>query len=191
MMETNIYKELFPQTRLNPNKKTETEFETTQNGYRLSTSVGGTLTGRGGNIIIIDDPLKPQDALSEVKRNSVNQWHNNTLLSRLDNKNTGSIIIVMQRLHEDDLCGFVTDKEEWTVLSLPAIATKDEEFILSNGKRIIRWAGDILNPRLESASILENIKKSVGSYNFEAHLRPAEPNSCRGRLAEVGVVFLL
>jgi len=68
-------------TRINPNKRMETEYETTKNGYRLATSVGGTLTGRGGNIIIIDDPIKPQDALSETKRKSVNQWYNNTLYS--------------------------------------------------------------------------------------------------------------
>lgn len=101
VMDTKWYKELFPQTRLNPNKRTETEYETTKNGYRLATSVGRTLTGRGGNFIIIDDPIKPQEALSETKRKSVNQWYTNTLYSRLDNKNTDVIIIVMQRVHTD------------------------------------------------------------------------------------------
>ncbi|MGL5254656.1 MAG: phage terminase large subunit [Brevinema sp.] len=140
------------------------------------------MTGRGGNFIIIDDPIKPQDALSDTKRKSINQWYANTLYSRLDNKNTDVIIIVMQRVHTDDLCSFVQENEDWEVLNLPAIATKDEAFELSNGKTITRRIGEILNPQLESQFILENIKKNTGSYNFEAHLRPAEPNSCRGRL---------
>jgi hypothetical protein len=72
-------------------------------GPCISTSVGGTLTGRGGDLVIIDDPLKPIDAYSETKRGGVNSWYNNTLLSRLDNKQTGAIVIVMQRVHIDDL----------------------------------------------------------------------------------------
>jgi len=168
VMDTKWYKELFPQTRLNPNKRTETEYETTQNGYRLATSVGGTLTGRGGNFIIIDDPIKPQEALSETRRKSVNQWYANTLYSRLDNKNTDVIIIVMQRVHADDLCSFVQENEDWEVLNLPAIATKDEVFKLSDGREIYRHIGEVLNPQLESQFILETIKKNLGNYNFEA-----------------------
>ena len=168
IMDTKWYKGLFPQTRLNPNKRTETEYETTKNGYRLATSIGGALTGRGGNWIIIDDPIKPQDALSEVKRKHTNQWFTNTLYSRLNNKNTDVIIIVMQRVHIDDLCSCVQENEEWEVLNLPAIATKDEEFELSSDKTIVRRAGEVLNPRLESAMTLEIIKANMGSYNFEA-----------------------
>ena len=65
----------------------------------MATSVGGTLTGRGGDIIVIDDPLKPDDAPSEIRRTAANQWFTNTLLSRLDDKRTGAIVIVMQRVH--------------------------------------------------------------------------------------------
>jgi hypothetical protein len=102
----------------------------------MATSVGGTLTGRGGDIIIIDDPLKPDDdALSETKRTAVNQWFNNTLLSRLDDKRTGAIVVVMQRVHLDDLTGFLTEtSDEWELLSLPAIALFDECVPLWNGQ---------------------------------------------------------
>ena len=90
----------------------------------MATSTGGTLTGRGGNLLIVDDPLKPQDARSDSKRTAVNDWYSNTLLSRLDDKRTGKILIVMQRLHMDDLTGFLGlgQSDGWTVLSLPAIA---------------------------------------------------------------------
>jgi hypothetical protein len=123
ILDTKWYRSLFPGTRIGPFKNSETEIELTRRGFRLATSVGGTLTGRGGDIIIIDDPLKPDDALSETKRNNANEWFNNTLLSRQDDKRTAAIIVVMQRLHMDDLTGFLrSQSDEWEVLNLPAIA---------------------------------------------------------------------
>jgi hypothetical protein len=90
---------------------------TTQKGGRLATSVGGVLTGRGADYIIIDDPLKPDEALSETQRNAANAWYDHTLYSRLYDKKTGCIII-MQRLHEDDLVGHVMTQGNWKVLSV-------------------------------------------------------------------------
>jgi hypothetical protein len=95
------YQTLFPRTRIGQ-KDSESEIELTVRGLRLATSIGGTLTGRGGDLIIIDDPLKPDDGYSETKRNAANEWFKNTLLSRLDDKRTGAIVIVMQRVHMDD-----------------------------------------------------------------------------------------
>jgi hypothetical protein len=107
VMESPWYRSVFPNARIGQVKNTETEMELTERGFRLATSVGGTLTGRGGNTIIIDDPLKPDDAMSEAKRTGANQWLTNTLLSRLDDKRTGAIVIVMQRVHMDDMTGFL------------------------------------------------------------------------------------
>ena len=101
LMHSPMYRRLFPRTRISSSKDTEAEIKTTAGGTRLTTSIGGTLTGRGGNLLIIDDPLKPQDAQSESSRESVKQWYSNTLLSRLDHKSEGSIIVVMQRLHPE------------------------------------------------------------------------------------------
>jgi hypothetical protein len=106
VLESPWYRSAFPSTRIGPFKNSETEIELTARGFRLATTVGGTLTGRGGDIIVIDDPLKPDDALSEAKRSAANQWFMNTLLSRLDDKRTGAIVVVMQRVHIDDLTGF-------------------------------------------------------------------------------------
>jgi hypothetical protein len=104
--EARWYQDLFPGMRIGQ-KDSESEIELTARGFRVATSVGGTLTGRGGDLIIIDDPLKPDDAYSDVKRNGANEWFKNTLISRLDDKRTGAILIVMQRVHMDDLTGFV------------------------------------------------------------------------------------
>jgi hypothetical protein len=78
VLESPWYKRAFPDTRIGPYKNSETEIELTDRGFRLATSVGGTLTGRGGDIIIVDDPLKPDDAFSETKRAGANQWFTNT-----------------------------------------------------------------------------------------------------------------
>lgn len=80
VIESDWYRKIFPQTRISREKNTELDFVTTRHGFRYSTSVGGTLTGRGGNIIIIDDPLKAEDALSEPKRSAANEWFDRTLI---------------------------------------------------------------------------------------------------------------
>ena len=76
------------------------EFETTAQGCRLATSVGGVLTGRGADIIIIDDPLKPEEALSQTQRRAANDWFDHTLYSRPNDKQKGAIVLIMHRLHE-------------------------------------------------------------------------------------------
>ena len=77
------YQRLFPHTRISPSKNQESNYETTRRGYRYTTSIGGTLTGRGGDLLIIDDPLKPEDAMSEARREAANGWYSRTALSRL------------------------------------------------------------------------------------------------------------
>src|SRR5438128_5066311 len=119
------YRRIFP-TRLAPHRQAVQEFITTRQGYRLATSTGGVLTGRGADLILIDDPLKPEEALSEARRNATNDWYANTLYSRLNDKRRGGIVIIMQRLQEDDLVGHVLAQEGWEILSFPAIAEADE-----------------------------------------------------------------
>jgi hypothetical protein len=115
-------------------------FMTSEKGFRLATSVGGVLTGRGADfiIIIIDDPLKPDEALSETQRNAVNNWYDHTLSSRLNDKRTGCIILIMQRLHEDDLVGHVLPQGDWRVLKFPAIAEESEGRSITASARQIR-----------------------------------------------------
>jgi hypothetical protein len=147
LMEADWYRALFP-TRLSA-RKAVNDFTTTAGGTRMATLVGGVLTGRGADVIVIDDPLKPDQALSEVGRKAVNEWYDNSLLSRLNNKRTGCIIIVMQRLHQDDLIGHVLLQDDWTVLSFPAIAEEPEcvPFWTPYGtRRFIRQPGEALHP---------------------------------------------
>ncbi|MGH7488299.1 MAG: phage terminase large subunit, partial [bacterium] len=111
----------------NLTKDTEAETTTAVGGFRLTTSVGGSLTGRGGDLIIIDDPLNASDAASKASRERVNDWFKTSVLSRLDDPKRGAIIVVMQRLHVEDLSGVLLALGGWTHLCLPAIAPDDME----------------------------------------------------------------
>jgi predicted phage terminase large subunit-like protein len=167
LMASSFYQSLFD-TRMEGQQATR-DFTTNLNGGRMATSVNGVLTGRGAEFIILDDPLKPDEALSDTQRGSVNDWYNNTLLSRLNDKATGCIIIVMQRLHQDDLVGHVLAQDDWEVLSLPATAIDAEAHHIDGplGRRIWRRApGDALHPERESLETLASIKKQIGDYNF-------------------------
>jgi predicted phage terminase large subunit-like protein len=174
VMNQPAYKRIFPEAQIGRFKDSETEVELTCRGSRLATSVGGTLTGRGGDIIIIDDPLKASDAMSDASRNAANQWYSNTLLSRLDDKRVGAIVIVMQRVHMDDLTGFVLGQsDDWTVLSLPAIAEHDELIPLGRGRFHQRRAGDVLAPEREPRAVLEEMRRQLGSDYFAAQYQQA------------------
>jgi len=170
LMMSPFYEAVFG-TRLSPDRQSVADFETTKGGHRYSTSVNGVVTGRGADIIIIDDPLKADDALSELRRKGVNEWYDNTLRSRLNSQDTGAIVIVMQRLHADDLVAHVQEHEAWEVVSFPAVAEVDTTYDISTpfGRReVCRRIGDALQPTLVSASRLEQLRSSMTAYNFAA-----------------------
>ena len=173
LMRADLFRGIFPATRISTGKDTETEVMTTARGSRLATPVGGTLTGRGGNLVIIDDPLKPQDAQSQSARDSLKQWYSNTLLSRLDHKTEGSIVVVMQRLHPDDLVGHLLEQDGWKHLNLPAIAEEDSSIRLSATRSFHRQAGGLLHPERESQVALDELKASMGTMEFSAQYQQA------------------
>jgi predicted phage terminase large subunit-like protein len=163
-----FYRDLFS-TRLSPHRQAVQEFATTRQGFRLSTSIGGVLTGRGADFIIIDDPLKPEEAVSDTQRKAVNDWFDHTLYSRLNNKKDGCIILIMQRLHEDDLTGHVLGLESWKTLRFPAIAEEDETHLIQTPygmRRFERRAGEALHPEREPLEILNHLREAQGEYNF-------------------------
>jgi len=171
LMLSPFYRRIFPGTRLSVQKQAVNDFVTTATGFRMSTSVGGVLTGRGADIIIIDDPMKPDEALSESRRTGVNEWFDNSLLSRLNSKENGVILIVMQRLHQDDLVGHVLEQGDWTVLSFPAIAEEDERHVIHTPLgtcEFLRKAGQVLDPERESLATLEKMRQTVGGYTFSS-----------------------
>lgn len=176
IMQTEWYQRIFPGTVLE--RAAENDLRTTAGGGRYSTSVGGTLTGLGGDIIVIDDPIKPDEAHSEAARNACGEWCSGVLSTRLDSKLRGSIVLVMQRVHQDDLAGRLLEVGGWNRLSLPAIAVQDETIPLLGGRLHHRKAGDLLHPAREDQAVLDRLRRDMGSLSFEAQYQqspiPAE-----------------
>jgi hypothetical protein len=110
------------------------------------------LTERGADIIVIDDRLNPEEALSQIQRQAANEWYDHTLYSRLNDKLAGAIVLIMHRLHEDDLAGHVLAPEPWEVVRLPAIAEDGECHRVETvfGRECFgRRAGEALHPERE------------------------------------------
>lgn len=168
-----FYRRAFPNTVLSRERSAEHDFTTTARGGRFSTSVGGTMTGRGGDVIIIDDPIKPEDAASDAVRNAVNGWFGSTLSSRLNSKAEGAIVLVMQRLHEADLAGHLLEAGGWDHLNLPALAEVDEDVPIGGGRTYHRPAGEPLHAAREPRSVLEDQRRAMGSAAFSAQYQQA------------------
>ena len=175
------YRALFPNMQLC--KATETDCETTKGGGRFVVPVGGSFTGRGADFIIVDDPIKATDAQSDKRRTTVKGWHESTLLSRLNNKIKGAIILVMQRLHEDDLAGKLLAEGGWSNLNLPAIAEEDQEIPIGPGATYRRKMDEVLHAEREPRAVLEELKRGMGSLTFSAQYQqrpiPLEGNLVR------------
>lgn len=184
VIESSWYRDLFPGTRIAKDKKAINDFSTTRGGSRLATSVQGTLTGRGADYIIIDDPIKPADAFSDKVREKTNEWYGHTLYSRLNNKNTGKIVVIMQRIHEQDFTGYLLDsKQNFKLLRIPAIAEEDEiwevkDRLKNKSYKILRKKGEPLHKERESLNALLEIKNSIGEFPFagqyQQHPMPIE-----------------
>ncbi|WP_050931676.1 phage terminase large subunit [Aestuariivita boseongensis] len=169
------YQAAFPATRLAKGQTRRADFATTRGGGRFSTTIGGTLTGRGGDIILIDDPHKPEDATSDVKRTAVLDWFKSTLVSRQNDPATSAIVLIQQRVHEGDLAGMLLEQGGWVHLDLPAIAEERQVIDLGWRGEVIRDPGHYLHPDRLSPGVLEERKAELGSYLFAAQYqqRPA------------------
>jgi predicted phage terminase large subunit-like protein len=177
IIEADWFQELFPACRLVPRRQRDVELTTTQHGGRFAAGLGGALTGRGADVIVIDDPMKAQDALSAAERRRVIDIYEGALVSRLNQKAEGAIVLVMQRLHEDDLVGHLLSRgaEEWEVVTLPSIATEDGVFRLGERKGHVhhRRSGDVLQPAREPLEVLERLRRQLGSMTFSAQYQQA------------------
>lgn len=163
-----MYREVFPVTAASIIRATDVEVTTRQGGFRYATSLGGTVTGVGADLIIIDDLMKAADAAYPETRARAQRFVDESLMSRLNDKQAGRVIAIQQRLHEDDLSAHLTEKGSFKHLNLPAIAVRDELFALTRGRVHARRIGDVLSPAREPRETLEEIKRDMGPRAFEA-----------------------
>lgn len=163
IIQSHWYRRAFPSLVLT--SRAVGHFRTSAGGGRMSTSVEGATTGFGADIIIVDDPLKAQDALSVKERERVNRWFDETLAQRPNSQMTGAIIVIMQRLHEADLVGTLRKLGGFRELCLPAIAPADEDVPLTRGRVYRRRAGCALHGERQSLAMLL-ARKAASPYVF-------------------------
>lgn len=188
IMQTKWYKELFPHTILSTTCNTKTKFMTSKYGFRLATSVGGSITGEGADILIVDDPHNPTFIHSDKLRTKTYNWFEQTFTSRLNDQNKGAIIVVMQRLHEKDLSSYLQKKQNWKLLKIPAISKHDQEFISSKKSYIFKKDTSI-DPLRLPLTLLDKLKQEIGIANFKAqYLQEPEKATC-GMLKKSEIKF--
>lgn len=160
------FKNLFPQFELLDDQNTKAKFMTTERGFRIATSIGGAVTGAGADFLIIDDPLNADQANSTVALEGVNMWFDQVFSTRLNDPKRGVIIVIMQRLHENDLSGHLLAKETgWEHLKIPLIAEKTE-IIKKNNFVKKREEGELLNPTRLGENEVNRLKAELGAYTF-------------------------
>ncbi len=186
IMRSEWYQKAFPEAKIISGFDTQTKFGTSQNGYYFATSIGGTLTGEGGDIIIIDDPHNPSKIHSITERKKVQRWIQETLFSRLNDKEKGRILLVMQRLHQDDLTGYLTSKKNhnWKEICLPAISEKDEIIELNEKQYYARKINEPLQENRDNLKMLNQIKKEIGENIFQAQYQQNPSNMQNGFIKE-------
>ena len=162
--------------QLTGDQNAKTRYENNLGGYRLSTSVDGTATGEGGDLIAVDDPHNMREIHSDIKRANVLDWWDNVMSTRLNNPKTGSKLIIMQRGHEADLAGHVLGKTgKWVHLNLPA------EYELDKRKTVLGFCdprtkkGELLWPERFGPDELADLKSDMTAYAVAGQLqqRPA------------------
>lgn len=152
---------------LSGSSKAADRWETNRGGGYIAAGVGGSITGMGGDLLIVDDPFKNQeDADSKNYRDKVWDWYQSTLYTRIEKG--GRIVVILTRWHEDDLAGrlLAAGGEPWDVISFPAVAERDEQF---------RKEGEPLWPEKYGSEALMRIKAAVGTrvWNALYQQRPA------------------
>jgi hypothetical protein len=171
------YRALFPDAVIAPNGSSLSEVRLTSKGYRLATTVQGPATGKGAHLIIVDDPFKAAEAASDAVRNSVYDWFKGSLMTRFDNPAEGAVIVVMQRLHQDDLVGRLRDEGGWEYLAMPGEFFERTIFDLGDGESWALDPGDLLYPERFDRDALDQLAFDLGEVQYNAQIlqRPSPP----------------
>lgn len=173
-----LFQELYPEYAIKEDKNTKSNFVivtkgTGRNkqdiigGNRYSTSVGGTLTGFHGDILIVDDPLNPNEAASETGIKNANYWVEQTLSTRKTNKAITPTILIMQRLHQDDPSGHILAKQKKNVkhICLPG-ESKNYAKQVKPSELIHNYKDNLLDPKRISWEVLREMEADLGQYGY-------------------------
>jgi predicted phage terminase large subunit-like protein len=165
------------QVQLSADQNVKGEYQNTKRGLMVATSISGGITGKGGDRIIVDDLHNPQQAESDAQREAALVYFTQTLGTRLDDKKTGAMVVVMQRLHQRDVSALCHDLD-FVQVCLPAEAEEPTTLVFPRSGRVHhREVGSLLWPAREGRAELELQKKILGSaaYSAQYQQRPAPP----------------
>ena len=178
LIDSRWYQNHFGETfKLTGDQNQKQRFENDKTGYRIATSVGGALTGDGGDIVVIDDPHNSIEADSSAVREGVLEWWDQSMQTRLNNPKTGAFIIIMQRLHEQDLTGHILANElgdEWDHLMLPARYEVGHPTPMRSTLNFTdprTKEGELLWPNRIDEKTLATLERSLGSYAAAGQLQ--------------------
>jgi len=145
----------------------KTQFTNIHKGNMFSTSTGGTVQGTHGDRIIMDDPVNPEEAISEAHREKAKRFFDLTLSQRVRDKENPIYVLVMQRLHEDDLTGHLLEQGGWVHICLPCPAVSDERYVFPRSGRVHEVKeGEALWPEREGLDAIANARVHLGEWAF-------------------------
>jgi hypothetical protein len=159
------YRAIFPHVRFTEATR---KISLPHGGTRSAFTLTGSITGSGADMVIIDDPQAAHEADEKATSESVKNWYDRNIYQRLDDKNDGVVILLMQRLAKDDLTAHLLARGGWEHIILPAIATEEEHFPGLFGGRIVRKKGEALNPARENRDQLRAAMVQMGARAFMA-----------------------
>jgi len=177
VMQSELYAKIFPGTVLE--KKAQDHLKTTKGGARYATSVGSDITGFRAHIIIIDDPIQPDEAESERIKVEVQKWFYSSVLTRLIDQRNDAVILVMHRLSPNDLSG-VLEQLGWYTFKLPLVQEEDIEYQIGENFYWERKAGELLNPARMTMEDVEKLRAEIPPHVFEAQYQQRPTTSGSG-----------
>ncbi len=183
LMLSPLYRRLFPRTALD--KKAVDHNKTTAGGARYATAIGSDITGFGADVIVIDDPMQPDDAASERAKERVRAWVGGSVMTRFNDPSRGALILVMHRLAPDDLSATLAASGDYFTLALPLVAEGKEEFTTRGGTRDLmqRQPGEVLHPRRMTPENVAGIQAGLPAHVFAAQYQQRPTSGGSGMLS--------
>ncbi len=183
VIESDWYQQIFPNTRIAKDQNEKTKYKTTEEGHRISTSVGASVIGMGGDCLILDDPIDYAGAHSPASLKAVNTWIDTTWSTRKNNPSSAIEILIMQRLHIKDPTAHLLDTndgEQWTLLKIQRRAMVPVDIVFPRSGRVVHRAkGDLLNPERNGPREVASMEARLGDYGFESQ-QQQEPSPAGG-----------
>lgn len=180
LIQSEWYQNLFGDVfQLSDDQNAKSNFTNNKGGIRYATSVNGSGTGGGGDIVLVDDPVSSEQAFSDTERETANRWWTQTMYSRLNNQKLGLRVVIMQRLHEKDLTGELLDKKaNYKHICIPAELGDN----VSPKELIQNYVDGLFSPTRFTREVLNDYRKGLGSYGYAGQMLQSPSPSEGGML---------